>query len=93
MAARAELIGINSDHLRFDCPGCEAPHVVTVPPHPNAWGWNGDLDRPTLEPSVLVSGGGDNFTCHSFIRQGRIEFLSDCSHGLAGQTVELPLVF
>lgn len=28
--------------------------------------------------------------CHSFVRAGRIEFLSDCTHALAGQTVELP---
>ena len=28
--------------------------------------------------------------CHSFVRNGRIEFLSDCTHALAGQTVELP---
>jgi hypothetical protein len=28
--------------------------------------------------------------CHSFVRDGRIEFLSDCTHSLAGQTVELP---
>lgn len=27
--------------------------------------------------------------CHSFVRDGRIEFLSDCTHALAGQTVEL----
>lgn len=27
--------------------------------------------------------------CHSFIREGRIEFLSDCTHALAGQTVKL----
>lgn len=30
------------------------------------------------------------FICHSFVKEGRIEFLSDCSHSLAGQTVELP---
>jgi len=28
--------------------------------------------------------------CHSFIREGMIEFLGDCSHALAGKTVELP---
>ena len=28
--------------------------------------------------------------CHSFVRDGRIEFLSDCTHKLAGQTVPLP---
>lgn len=28
--------------------------------------------------------------CHTFITDGRIQFLSDCSHELAGQTVDLP---
>ena len=28
--------------------------------------------------------------CHSFVTDGRIEFLSDCTHKLAGQTVDLP---
>ncbi len=30
--------------------------------------------------------------CHSFVRDGKIQFLSDCTHELAGQTVELPEV-
>lgn len=28
--------------------------------------------------------------CHSFITDGKIQFLGDCTHALAGQTVELP---
>lgn len=28
--------------------------------------------------------------CHSYIRNGKIEFLSDCTHELAGKTIELP---
>lgn len=28
--------------------------------------------------------------CHSFVRAGQIQFLGDCSHALAGQTVPLP---
>ena len=28
--------------------------------------------------------------CHSFITAGKIQFLDDCSHALAGQTVPLP---
>jgi hypothetical protein len=28
--------------------------------------------------------------CHSFVTDGRIQFLSDCTHELAGQTVDLP---
>lgn len=28
--------------------------------------------------------------CHSYVTEGRIQFLSDCTHALAGQTVDLP---
>lgn len=31
-----------------------------------------------------------DMVCHSFVTDGKIEFLSDCTHALAGQTVELP---
>jgi hypothetical protein len=33
---------------------------------------------------------GKCFRCHSFVTDGRIQFLSDCTHALAGQTVDLP---
>ena len=29
--------------------------------------------------------------CHSYITEGKIQFLSDCTHALAGQTVDLPV--
>lgn len=28
--------------------------------------------------------------CHSFVTDGRIQFLGDCTHALAGQTVDIP---
>jgi hypothetical protein len=31
-----------------------------------------------------------HYTCHSFVRNGQMEFLGDCSHDLAGQTVPIP---
>lgn len=40
---------------------------------------------------------GEGFTydrvatvCHSFVKAGRMEFLGDCTHSMAGQTVEIP---
>lgn len=86
--------------IRFECPGCKDPHVVpTVGEH--AWGFNGSLELPTLTPSILVY-PADHLTeagerirtprCHSFVRDGRIEFLGDCTHDLKGQTVDLPEV-
>ena len=48
-----------------------------------------DLDKPTVSPSLL-----QNFVpgiiCHSFITDGKIQYLNDCTHKLAGQTIELP---
>ncbi|CAN7331018.1 DUF6527 family protein [Variovorax sp. LjRoot84] len=35
-------------------------------------------------PQAKVAG-----ICHSFVTDGRIQFLGDCTHALAGQTVEL----
>ena len=34
--------------------------------------------------------GSFAFVCHSFVTDGRIQFLCDSSHDLAGQTVDLP---
>lgn len=55
------------------------------------WSFNGDYDRPTFQPSILVEGSmrdGPN-RCHSFVTDGQIQFLGDCTHALAGQTVPL----
>lgn len=30
------------------------------------------------------------FVCHSFVTDGRIQYLGDCTHALAGQTVDMP---
>ena len=55
--------------------------------------FDGNLEAPTLSPSLLVKHNWGEartpYVCHSFVREGRIEFLSDCTHPLAGQTVDL----
>jgi hypothetical protein len=39
------------------------------------------MDGEKIEPK--------KFICHSFVENGKIRFLNDCTHELAGQTVEL----
>lgn len=88
----------------FYCPGCEKAHQIHIEGD-KAWGFNGDFDKPTFTPSYLTwndpnpkaqpehdpTGKYRNgFRCHSFITDGNIQFLDDCTHKLAGQTVELP---
>lgn len=92
----ARLRELPGGHLRFLCPGCNDWHVVN-----SGWTWNGSTEAPTLNPSVLVTypavpDASDEFAewrterhCHSLVRDGQIEFLSDSTHWLAGQTAEL----
>jgi hypothetical protein len=53
----------------------------------NCWSWNGDLEKPTFRPSLLMNRPG--FVSHSWITDGQVQFLGDSTHALAGKTVEL----
>ena len=101
--------------LTFWCPGCNEPHGVVLSPY-GGWTFNGNYDRPTFRPSVLVTSGhycqghkpGDHCwcvynrehpdnpsafrceRCHTYITDGKIQFLKDCTHELAGKTIDLP---
>lgn len=85
--------------IRFYCPGCRTHHHIQHDSDmgPN-WGWNGSLEKPTFTPSVLVTYPGSDAgkdgappaVCHSFVTDGRIQYLGDCTHAMAGQTVDLP---
>lgn len=95
----------------FDCPGCGNYHGFNE----EIWKFNGDLQNPTVTPSILVrwtemtEAGRKKYqecmqaghpidwpdfptedkVCHLFIKEGRIQFLNDCTHELKGQTVDM----
>lgn len=82
----------------FRCPGCKSHHLVYVGAGAGPrWEFNGNVDAPTFRPSVLVTYDGADAgeegahpaVCHSFVTEGRIEFLHDCTHALKGTTVPL----
>ena len=79
----------------------DSPNAFWTTPagtHNAKWSWNEDFEKPTVSPSILN-------TCpcmvfddetrispwrnHIFIRDGKIEYLSDCTHALAGRTVDM----
>lgn len=116
MSARGVLRIIEGNGLSFYCPGCKSNHHVQIAPASPAWGFNGNYDKPTFTPSVLVRSGHylpghvgpecwctynvkhpdkpapfECSVCHSFVVDGKIQFLSDSTHELAGQTVDLKL--
>lgn len=74
-----------------DCPGCKNSHLVYMTGKVK-WSFNGNMDKPTFSPSLLVNGDLSNPSsprCHSFIRNGVWEFLPDCTHELAGKKVKM----
>lgn len=91
-------VSISDNRILFHCPGCDRNHAITT----DLWNYNGNTEAPTFTPSVLVTypanpEASEEFkewrkerTCHSYITDGKIQFLSDCTHHLAGQTVDLP---
>lgn len=88
------------------CPGCNNGHEINVDaPNASGakWSFDGNVVSPTFSPSINIrwgrfvdpnfkfpDGEDDSGVCHYFIRSGRIEFCGDCTHALAGKTVDLP---
>lgn len=88
------------------CPACDDSHSVeierpnrwtwdgridapTISPSIKVEGVQWAPDEPFHRPSHRPA-PGDRIVCHSYVRNGRWEFLADCTHDLAGQTVPLP---
>lgn len=74
--------------ILFWCPGCGEPHGVPFEGARSNWTFDGNVEAPTLSPSLLVR-HGDERRCHLFVRAGKLQFLGDSTHHLAGQTVEM----
>lgn len=86
----------------FFCPGCRCGHFFKTEGPGPVWTFNGDVEKPTVTASILVHEHDTilpendetgkitkTYRCHSFITDGNIQFLSDCTHELAGKTVPL----
>lgn len=92
--------GYSGEHVGwlFWCPGCECTHSFITDPDSDGpvWTFDGNEERPTFRASLGVKDWDaetgeflPGYRCHLFVTAGMIEFLSDCKHHLAGQTVPL----
>ena len=88
--ARPEVIA----SLAAFCPACQREHGFIIVPyddHPS-WTFNGNYEKPTFTPSMLANKDGidpDRPICHSHLTDGKWHFLADCTHGMAGQVVDM----
>jgi len=89
-----KLYEISPGILVFHCPGCGFDHPFHIDgskhPRGQSWKWNGSMDKPTFTPSLLINKSHPQQICHSYVTDGKIQFLGDCFHSLKGQTVEIP---
>lgn len=94
--------------VMFACPGCQENHGPVVQPPRWGWNGSlerptftpsilvrgtrritdDERDRILAGEQVQIP----EVVCHSYVTDGRIQFLSDCTHALAGQTVDLPAI-
>jgi len=95
-----EVIGRGVMHF---CPACQEAHIFWIerPKGGPTWTWNGSVDKPTVNPSILLFTTHDDdgnklpegtrrTLCHYFLHDGVVAFCGDCPHELAGQNVPLP---
>lgn len=78
--------------IYWRCPGCKSVHGIVVD-GPERWMYNADPDKPAFTPSVKVTHptpDGEH-VCHSFVAEGFMRFLEDCTHELVNQRVAIPL--
>ena len=91
-------------HIMLHFPGTIPNRILPVSigeKRPECWQWNGDVERPTITPSILTRSGTRSWdeateeyrpiehVCHSIVSNGWAEFCSDSTHKHAGQIVEL----
>ena len=100
---KAELLSDGT--LLFWCEGCQTHHGPNVSPGRWSWNGDHERPtinqsvlvrgtKPLTEDEYQRVMRGETvqptpLRCHSFVREGRIEYLSDCTHELAGQTRDL----
>lgn len=86
----------------FYCPGCEQCHGVNdrwlfngdyhKPTFSPSILVRGTVPITDEEHELLMAGKHVEpkpFICHSFVKDGSIQYLNDSTHSLAGQTIEL----
>jgi len=89
-------------YYTFYCPGCKHEHIYSVTHDNSLWGFNGNIDNPSFTPSLLntmnvknekTGKNEEKERCHLFVTNGKIIYCVDCTHKLAGQTVEMEEIY
>ena len=83
--------------LAAHCPACGYEHSFRIDEaywskeNSSIWEFNGDYEKPTFTPSILVNKAGHpgRPICHSYVTDGQWVYLEDSTHEYAGLTVPM----
>lgn len=81
---RTAIASNNKRIYTFHCIGCGHSHMFN-----DEWRFNGSFESPTFSPSLLNYLPDGSQRCHLFVRNGKIEYLNDCTHKYAGKIIDL----
>lgn len=80
----------------FHCPGCEIEHKIFLYPYKSqtgaSWDFVGTLKKPSVVPDIVNKRQLDNGSeelCHLHLLAGKLWFLNNCTHKLAGEVIDL----
>lgn len=106
MKRATRALASDGERVIFRCPGCAENHQITLGTWSWNGSLDAPTFTPSLlvrgnqwpreeypeyyKPQHEGVSPGDDTVCHSFVTDGRIQFLADSTHKLAGQTVEIP---
>lgn len=79
----------------FYLPGWETTNRLPIDAESRPrWEFDGDIYFPTFNPSIRsrhqIYGEAAERVNHVFIRNGKIQYLADCTHEFAGKTLRMP---
>lgn len=86
-----EMVGGSGLHLLAVNPNSSGARLLEARSQINKpmWNWDGNLEKPSLSPSILTHSGKDG-RCHAYLRAGVMKYLDDCTHSMKGKQVPIP---
>lgn len=81
---RKGKLRVTEEGLAAYCPACKSHHIFD-----SRWEHNGDFDKPTFNPSIVVGAEDDPDKCHASLEDGIWIYWEDSKHEYAGMRVPL----
>lgn len=87
------VLRVKHGFVTFHCPSCKCAHRLPVgnadSQHAFSWKWDGNEQRPTIQPSIRVS-DSDGTICHLNVTDGMLCYHGDMPGDYRGK--QIPMV-